>query len=179
MSTKGEGPLLLCYDGSEGARAALHASVRFFAGRGALVACYWQPFASSDRRFAIEILELVQNAASINEREEQLARRFAEEGAALVQAAGLTAEAEAVRIDMPIDEAILAHAERIDALAIVMGSRRRSTLRSLLLGNTANEIAQRSARPVLLAPSRTLAERRREEFVRYSPSAEPEPRPTS
>jgi nucleotide-binding universal stress UspA family protein len=172
MSAEGEGPLLVCYDGSEGARAALDAAVHLFAGREAVVACYWQPFGASGRRFATEILELVQDAPSINEREEEQARSFAEEGAALVRAAGLTAEAEAVRIDVPIDEAILAHAERIDALAIVMGSRRRSTLRSLLLGNTAYEIAQRAARPVLLAPSSVLAERRREEFVRYSPSAE-------
>jgi nucleotide-binding universal stress UspA family protein len=154
------GPLLICYDGSESARTALEAAAELFRGRDAVVASYWQPFAASGKRLGLEILELVQNAGAINAREEELARTLAEEGATVARAAGL-AEARAIEIDGPIDEAILNHADEIDASAIVLGSRSRTGLRSLILGNVANEIVQRSGRPVFLAPSDELARGRR------------------
>lgn len=163
MTVDGEGPLLICYDGSDGSRAALEAAVALFAERDLVVACYWQPFGQSGGRLAINLLELVQDADSINAREEALAQEVAEEGAALARLAGRTATAEAIRIDGPVDEAILSHAEEIGAAAIALGSRGRTRLRSLLLGDVANEIAQRATQPVLLAPSSDLARRRREE----------------
>jgi nucleotide-binding universal stress UspA family protein len=155
------GPLLICYDGSESARAALETASNLFRGHDAVVACYWQPFAASGKRFGVEILELVQNADAINTREHELAGMLAEEGAAIARAAGLIAEARSIEIDGPIDEAILNHSDEIDASAIVLGSRSRTGLRSLILGNVANEIAQRAARPVLLVPSEELARERR------------------
>ena len=165
------GPLLVCYDGSDGAKAALAAAAQAFAGRAAVVACYWQPFASSSRRFALDIRELVQHPDDINEREAALARTLADEGAVLARDAGLAAQPRAVEIDGPIDEAILAHADELDAAAIVLGSRGRSTIRSLLLGSIANEIVQRSPRPVYLAPSSRLAERRRDQLARENAEA--------
>jgi len=162
----GDGPLLVCYDGSEGAREALEAATRVLASREAVVACYWQPFGVATRRFAVDLLELVQDADSINEREEAQARQLADEGAERARAAGLDAEAAAVKISTPIDEAILNHAEDIDAAAIVLGSRSRSSLRSLILGDVANEVVQRATRPVFVSPSSALARRRHEELTR-------------
>jgi nucleotide-binding universal stress UspA family protein len=157
----GAGPLLICFDGSDGARAAVEAASSLFAGHDALVACYWQPFGST-KRLGIDLLEFVQDPASINEREEQLAREVAEQGAALAGArGGLTARAEAVPTDSSVADAILAHAEAIDAAAIVLGSQGRSRLRSLILGSVANEIVQRAAPPVFVVPSAHLAEHRR------------------
>jgi len=141
---------------------ALEAAAGLFADRPATVACYWEPFANQPaKRFAVDIRELVQNADEINDREEQLAVTIAEEGAALARAAGLEAIARAVKIDVPIEEAILAHADELDAGAIVLGARSRSNLRSILIGNVATEVVQRSARPVFLVPSPELADRRR------------------
>jgi hypothetical protein len=65
-----------------------------------------------------------------------------------------------------VDEAILGQADEIDAAAIVLGSRSRSNLRFLLLGDIANEVAPRATRPVLLAPSGDLSRRRRDERTR-------------
>jgi len=158
------GRLLVCYDGSDGAKAALDAAARAFAGHEAVIACYWQPFGSSPKRFAVDIRELVQDADDVNRREEQLAQRIADEGAELARSFGLAADGCAVEIDGPIEEAILAHADEIEAAAIVLGARSRSGLRSLLIGSTSNEIIQRATRPVFLAPSARLAERRRLEL---------------
>ena len=156
------GPVLICFDDSESSRAALDAATALFAAHDAIVACYWQPFASSSKPFAVDILELVQEPDAINEREEQLARALAEEGALLAREGGLNAEARAIEIDGPIDEAILLHAEELDAAAIVLDARSRSGVRSLLLGDTANEVAQRATQPVFVVPSRPLGKRRRD-----------------
>jgi len=85
---------------------------------------------------------------------------------AIAREAGLDADGRAVEIDGPIEEAILAHANELDAGAIVIGARSRSSLRSLLIGNVANEIVQRATRPVFMTPSPQLALRRREELAR-------------
>src|SRR5262249_22697116 len=153
-------PVLICFDGSDGAVSALEAAGSMFAGHNAVVAYYWQPFGST-KRFGVDLLEFVQDPASINEREEQTAREVAEQGVALAAAGGLAARAASVPTDSPLADAILAHAESIDAAAIVLGSQGGSRLRSLILGSTANEVVQRAAVPVFVAPSPRLADRRR------------------
>jgi nucleotide-binding universal stress UspA family protein len=153
-------PLLICFDGSEEALAAVEAAAALFASRTAVVACYWQPFGST-KRLGVDLLEFVQDPASINKREEQSARDFAEQGASLAAAGGLVARAEAMATDSPIADTILTHAEELGAAAIVLGAQSRSRLRSLILGSAANEIVQRATVPVFVAPSRSLADRRR------------------
>jgi nucleotide-binding universal stress UspA family protein len=154
-------PVLICYDGSDGARAALEVACRAFAGRF-VVACYWQPFAGDSRPLAVDMLQIVQDPDSINERERALAEAAAEEGAQLARSAGHAVEAVAVEVSAPIDQAILAHADELDAVAIVLGSRSRSGLGSLLLGDTAGDVVQLASRPVFVVPSNQLAENRRE-----------------
>jgi nucleotide-binding universal stress UspA family protein len=158
----GNGPqILICYDGSDGARTALETAARLFPEREAVVASYWQPFGEASKRLSINILELIQDPAAINVREEQIARDVAQEGAGIAQGLGLIAEPQTISIEGPIDEAILAHADEIEAAAIVLGSRSHSGLKSLILGDVANEVVQRADRPVVVAPSPELARRRR------------------
>lgn len=159
------GPVLICYDGTEGSRTALELGARLLAPRQAVVACYWQPFAETTKRLGVDVLELVQDAASINDRERQLAEDVAAEGAGHACTFGFDAEPVAIKIDGPIEEAVLLQAESLDACLIVLGARKRSTLRSLLVGAVANEVIQRATRPVLIAPSQRLAERRRKDMV--------------
>ena len=158
--------MLVCYDASEGAKAALVAAAEAFAPSAAVVACYWQPFASSEKRFGVDIRELVQNPDDVNRREAELAATIAEEGAELARDVGFEAEGRAVEIDGAIDQAILTHADELGAVAIVLGSRSRSSLRSLLIGSIANEVVQRATCPVFLAPSARLAGRRRDDLAR-------------
>ena len=158
--------MLVCYDASEGAKAALVAAAEVFAPGSAVLACYWQPFASPSKPFGVDIRELVQDPDDVNRREAALAAAIAEEGVELARDAGFEAEGLAVEIDCAIDEAILTHADELGAVAIVLGSRSRSSLRSLLLGSVANEVVQRATCPVFLAPSPRLAGRRRDELAR-------------
>jgi nucleotide-binding universal stress UspA family protein len=159
------GPILLCYDGSDDARTALTTAAALLEGRDAVVVCFWQPFAHLAKRFAVNLLELVQEPADVNEREATLAQQIADEGAKAAREAGLRVEGRAVGVSSPIDEAIIAYADELDAPLIVLGSRGRSSIKSMLLGDVAHDIVQRSSRPVFLVPSSRLADRRREELT--------------
>jgi nucleotide-binding universal stress UspA family protein len=158
------GPILLGYDGSDDAAAAIEAAAPLFAGRRALVVCFWQPFAEVAKRFAVSLLEVVQEAASVNELEAALARELAAPGAEIARRDGLLADGIAVEVSKPIDEAIIAYADERDVRVIVMGARGRSSVGSMLLGDVAHDVVQRSSRPVLLVPSARLSGRRREEL---------------
>ena len=153
-------PILICYDGSDGARTALETAAVTF-DRPMVVACYWQSFAESQKPLGIDLLEVIQDPTSINEREHALAERFAHEGKQLLEAAGCTVDCVAVKVTTPIDGAILSHADELDAHAIVLGSRSRSGLGSVLLGDVAGDVVELSDRPVFVVPSVTLAERRK------------------
>jgi nucleotide-binding universal stress UspA family protein len=159
------GPILLCYDGSEDAVAAIEAVAPLLAGRPAVVACFWQPFAQVARRFAVSLLEVVQEAPKVNEREGQLAQELADQGAAIATAAGMPAKAHAIEVSKPIDEAIIAYADEIDAPVVVLGSRGRSGIGSMLLGDVAHDVVQRSTRMVVIVPSPRLSGRRRAELA--------------
>jgi nucleotide-binding universal stress UspA family protein len=165
-------PILLCYDGSDDAAAAIQTAGPLFPGRGAVVVCFWQPFAQVAKRFAISLLEVVQEAASVNDREASLAQQLAETGAEIANQAGLRAEGHAVEVSKPIDEAIIAYADEIDAPVIVLGARGRSGIGSMLLGDVAHDVVQRSTRPVLLVPSARLSGRRRDELADGTVNAE-------
>jgi nucleotide-binding universal stress UspA family protein len=58
-------------------------------------------------------------------------------------------------------QAILRHADEIDAFAIVLGARGRSGLGSILVGDVAGDVVQLANRPVFVVPSTALADRRR------------------
>jgi nucleotide-binding universal stress UspA family protein len=163
--TRANGPILICYDGSGDAADAIRAAAPQFPGREAVVVVFWQPFAQVAKRFAISLLEVVQESTSVNEREGQLAQQLADDAAAIANEAGFSAEGRAIEVSLPIDEAIIQYAEEVDAALILLGSRGRSGIGSMLLGDVAHDVAQRSTRMVLLVPSPRLSGRRREELA--------------
>jgi nucleotide-binding universal stress UspA family protein len=153
---------LICFDGSDDAHAAIVAAAPLIAGHDVIVACFWRPFADFARAYAVSLLEIVQDAKTINEREEALAVATAAAGAEFARANGVASpETRAPQVSGPIDEAIIAFADEIDAQLIVLGSRGRSSVGSALLGDVAHDVVQRARRPVLVVPSSALAERRR------------------
>jgi len=89
------------------------------------------------------------------------AHRIALEGAELAREAGLDAEARVVAIPEPAGDAIIHAAEHCDASLIVMGSRGRRELKSLLLGSASHHVVHHAHRPVLVIPSPRLAQARR------------------
>jgi nucleotide-binding universal stress UspA family protein len=145
-----DGPLILCYDGSAGARAAIQHAGGLFEGRRALVVTVWQsvPIPGSlgmggEAAPTVNIVELDQAAA-------EHGGRLADEGVRIAQGAGLLAEPLAVKATGAVWETIVEVAERHDAATIVMGSRGVTGLRAMFLGSVSNAIVHHADRPTLI-----------------------------
>jgi nucleotide-binding universal stress UspA family protein len=153
----GKSPILIAYDGSPAARAAVGTAGTLFAPGSAIVLTVWEPglaemmlvpdptgMGSTMLPFDPSVTQEVERAS------EQRAQALADEGAALAREAGLDAQALAVEDLTDPPDAIVAAAEERDARAIVIGSRGLGALKSKLLGSTSKGVLHRAARPVVV-----------------------------
>jgi nucleotide-binding universal stress UspA family protein len=149
-TSRADGPLLLCYDGSEDARHAIERAGALFPGRRALVATVWQPTAvPSSLGFAGEAAGMI----DFIERDREGADRggsVAGEGAGIARQAGLIAEPIAVEAAGPVWKTIIQIADRDDAATIVMGSRGLTGLHAMLLGTVSSAVVHHADRPTLI-----------------------------
>jgi nucleotide-binding universal stress UspA family protein len=152
MSISKTHPILLCYDGSAGARAAIQTAGAIFPGRDAVAVYVWRPVAGLAAAYAILPVAAYDEAELRRD-----ALPVAEKGAEIARAAGLSAVAEAAEATLEADwQVILEVAERRDAVLIVLGARGLSSFQSLVLGSVSHAVAQHSHRPVLIVPAPAL-----------------------
>jgi nucleotide-binding universal stress UspA family protein len=158
--------ILLCYDGSADARAAVQGAGELFAGQPATVLTVWQPFAEVVARTTVGfgMVPTVPDAGEIDDASVQSAEQTAAEGAELARQAGLDATPMTVAQTSTTARAILAQADKLDANAIVMGSRGLTGVKSLLLGSVSHEVIQHADRTVAVVPSPDVAGSRAREL---------------
>ena len=154
MSDDSSGPLLLCYDGSDGAANAIATASRLFPGRRGVVLAAWEPFLPVFTGYPGW-------PVTSDEPMKANAERLAAEGCERARLAGIAATPVVVEADDGVGRAILAAADEARASIIVMGSRGLTGLRSLLLGSISHEVLQHAHRPVAIVPSIPLAAARR------------------
>jgi nucleotide-binding universal stress UspA family protein len=149
-TSSADGPLILCYDGSNDARNAIQRAGELFPGRRALVVTVWLPTAvSGSLGFAwqtagmLDVVELDRAAA-------EAGSRVADEGVRIAKDAGLLAEPAAVQAAGPVWKSIIEIAERDDAATIVMGSRGLTGVRAVLLGSVSSAVVHHADRPTLI-----------------------------
>ena len=147
-----DGPLLLCYDGSPGARDAIQHAAGLFPGRRALVLTAWEPVAvpgslgmGGEAAPMVDFAELDRAAA-------ERGGDRADEGVRIARSVGLQAEALPVKATGPIWKTILEIADRHDAATIVMGSRGLAGLRAMFLGSVSGAVVHHADRPTLIVP---------------------------
>jgi nucleotide-binding universal stress UspA family protein len=157
--------ILLCFDGSPDARAAVQSAGELFPGRSVTLLTVWQPFAEVAARTTIGfgIVPMAPDAGEIDDASVKHAEQMAAEGVALAREAGLDATPLAVALTSTTARAILAEADKLDASAIVMGSRGLTGFKSLLLGSVSHEVIQHADRTVVVVPSPDVAESRARE----------------
>lgn len=145
------GPLLLAYDGSEGARHAIAAAAELLARRRAVVFHAWESWVAEAPALA-GLSGTVQGMAT--ELDEVAGEQSAErtrEGVQAAVRAGLDAEGRSERATGPLWQAVLEAADRSRCSAIVVGSRGLTGI-SAALGSVSNGVVHHSRRPVLVVP---------------------------
>jgi nucleotide-binding universal stress UspA family protein len=149
------GPILLAYDGSEDARHAIEHAAAQRPGADVVVLYVRQPLEGLAAH--VEGHPALEEVRGIDAAARDGAERLAAEGADLARHAGLNAEPRvASTIDAAADT-IVRVADELDASLIVLGSRGRRRIASLLLGSVSHHVVDQTGRPVLVVPSPSLA----------------------
>jgi nucleotide-binding universal stress UspA family protein len=145
------GAPLLCYDGSDGARAAISAAREVLRARSALVFHCWESWAAEALALA-GISSTVQGmAVELDEAATERSKDVTGEGVLVAERAGFDAEEWSERAAGPIWMAALDAADRHGSGVIVVGSRGLTGI-SAALGSVSNAIVHHSRRPVLVVP---------------------------
>jgi nucleotide-binding universal stress UspA family protein len=154
--------LVICYDDSGEARAALDHAAELFPGARAVVVCLWRRPISEAVSPAAR--PPISDPSLVDDAPQEAAAEIAAEGARRAAAAGLDPEPVAREATTSMWEAIEAVAEAWDATVVVCGTDR-SGVRSALPGHLAQALVAHISRPVLVVPSPRAAEERRQEAV--------------
>lgn len=157
--------ILIGYDGSRDAKSAIARTGELLGGEPTTVLTVWEPFEDVLARAGAGFGAIVPSMADvgqIDESYERSARERAEEGVGLARSAGLDARPSTQKRDDTIAGAILAEADRVEARAIVLGSRGLTGIKSLFLGSVSHAVLHHADRPVLVVPSPDVARERAE-----------------
>jgi nucleotide-binding universal stress UspA family protein len=152
--------ILICYDGSEDAKAAISHAGELINGGPATVVCVWEPFVELLTRSSFGIPMFPTEGVDIeaidagNEKE---AERRAEEGAEHAGRAGFAAEPRTRARETTTADAVLAEAAAVGASAIVVGTRGLTGVRHVVLGSVSHAVLQESDLPVIVVPSADAA----------------------
>lgn len=152
--TRGSGDkrVIIAYDGSEPAGNAIDHAARLFSGMPAVVVTVWRSFREAARaaRAALPQSMIDEAVRNFDAAQEAAALELAQEGAARARAAGLEADAVAMRADLSVWATIVRLADDSAAPAVVVGSRGQSSLRSAVLGSVSNAVVHHCRPPVVV-----------------------------
>lgn len=156
-------PVLVGCDGSADARAAIDHVAELLPGAGVTILTVWEPLAGTLMRTGpmggggqwVDV-EKADAASAVT------ALACATDGAERATAAGLDARPLVVASHDGVAVTILATAADLDAPLVVLGTRGRGGVGSLLLGSVSQSVIHHADRPVLVVPDADLARRRQE-----------------
>lgn len=154
--------ILLCYDGSDDAQVAMDRAAKLFPHAPVIVLAVWEPYVEmlAQNGFGFAYAPPITDVEEIDAEVEQRARATAREAAERLRHAGMAAESRVEARRTSVAATILRVADEIDADAIVLGTRGRGGIRSLLLGSVSHDIVQHASRPVVVVPSDAVAQAR-------------------
>jgi nucleotide-binding universal stress UspA family protein len=148
-----DGPVLFCFDGSDGSREAMRAVADLIDRPArAVVLTVWESVATRLALAGAFAAGTTTGGADLDAQEESYARSVAEEGALRASEHGYEASAMTKESFDGIAKAVLEVADDLSARVIVCGQRGRGALRSALLGSVSHALASHTRRPLLITP---------------------------
>ena len=153
------GPIVIGYDGSPAAEAAVREAAELLGERPALVVVVTR------QGIGFELAELptvtiglppaeldIRTALEVDRAARESAQRLAQHGASVARDAGLAADALAVAedVDVPVANALVRVARDRDAQALVVGARDHGRLGEALLGSTTRDVIRRATCSVVV-----------------------------
>jgi nucleotide-binding universal stress UspA family protein len=148
-----DGPVLFCFDGSDGSRAAMRAAADMIDRPvDAVVLTVWETVATRLALAGAFAAGSTTGGADLDADEESYARSVAEDGALRASEHGYNASPLIKESFDGIPRAVLETADDLSARLIVCGQRGRGALRSTLLGSVSHTLASHTKRPILIAP---------------------------
>lgn len=153
MQAGPHGPVLFCYDGSEGSRGALAAAADLIEPSSEVVILtVWEPIAARLALGGAFAAGSIPDEGELDGQEEASATAAAEEGARRAAQHGFKARAVTMESTLGIAQTILSVADEISAGLVVCGQRGRGAVKTALLGSVSHTLAAHARRPVLIAP---------------------------
>jgi nucleotide-binding universal stress UspA family protein len=148
-------PVVVAYDGSPEAQAALRAAAALFSDRPMLVVSVWEPGLAYTPIVQADTLDpaplpTAEEAQTIDHLQRDRAGATARSGVELARGLGREAVAIPAPDDRDIADTVVAVSDEHDAAAIVVGSRGLGGLRSAFLGSTSRRLLHDTRRPVLV-----------------------------
>jgi nucleotide-binding universal stress UspA family protein len=149
-------PVLIAYDGSEVARAAVRHAAELFAGRPAVLATVWEPGLAA---VTVGLPDTIgvgalppdpETVEAVDRVEREHAATVADDGAEFARSVGLAAEPHAVPDEFDVADTLIDIARERGAAVVVVGSHGISGLRSRVLGSVSQKLIEHCDRPVLV-----------------------------
>jgi nucleotide-binding universal stress UspA family protein len=144
--------VLIGYDGSEQAGAAVEAAGRLLQVRETLLETVW----SSCQAVAgagvagMPVAVATKAAAELDRSVREAAQKTAEQGARLAEAHGLEVKTETLQADGNVWQALIDSVHTHEAGAVVVGSRGRSAFGAALMGSVSRALVHHVPAPVLV-----------------------------
>jgi len=164
--------ILVPYDGSADAQAAIDRVAQLAPGAEATVLTVWVAFvdvmasAGSGMGMGLTASYSLTESAQIDAGSRDAALATAAEGAQRATAAGLVCTPRAQTRVGDVANTILAVAAELDADVIAIGTRGLGAVKGFMLGSVSHAVIQHADRPVLIVPSPALVARRRHQLDR-------------
>jgi len=156
--------VLICYDGSGDAQAAIDRAGELMPGSDAIVLVIWETILEAMTRNGSLGMGFgtlgAYDDADADAAIEKGALDTATDGAHRATAAGLNAQPRTCRRNDEIAAVILRVAAEVDADLIILGTRGLGAVKSLMLGSVSHAVLHHADRAVLVVPSAGLAEQR-------------------
>jgi nucleotide-binding universal stress UspA family protein len=155
--------ILICYDGSADADAAVDAVAAMMPGQRATLLTVWEPFVEVVTRAGpgLELWPADIDHQRIDAAAEAAATERAEQGAERARNGGMDrAQGIARPRGITIAETIMEEARTQSASLIVIGTRGLTGVKSMVLGSVSHAVLQHADRPVMIVPSAEVAAKR-------------------